>query len=116
MSARSSIRRRVGHSTSSGGQPSVHKSLKVLVVAGGEWQVPLVRKVKELGFTALCSSLYPDSPAFKFADGTFIADVRDRQANLAYAREQKVDAVLSDQSDMAVPTVAYICEQLGLPG
>jgi biotin carboxylase len=89
---------------------------KILVVAGGEWQVPLVQKVKSMGFMALNSNLYPDSPAFQFADGFLVADVRDREKNLAYARAAQVSAVITDQSDIAVPTVAYVCEQLGLPG
>jgi biotin carboxylase len=88
----------------------------VLVVAGGEWQVPLVRKIKELGMVALCSNLYPDSPAFSFADEHLVADVRDKRAVLAFARHHHVDAVVTDQSDIAVPTVAYLCEQLRLPG
>ena len=91
-------------------------SRRVMVIAGGDWQVPLVRKIRQMGFVALNSNLYVDSPAFAFADVTLVADVLDKESNLEFARAQKADAVLTDQSDIAVPTVAYVCEKLGLPG
>ena len=61
------------------------------------------------------SNLYPDSPGFEFADIGVVADVRDRERNLEIAREHHPDAIVTDQSDIAVPTVAYLCECLGLP-
>lgn len=89
---------------------------KVFVIAGGEWQKPLVRKVKELGYEAVNSNLYPDSPAFQYADHAEITDVRDKETNLAIGRKYGVNAVLTDESDIAVPTVAYVSETLELPG
>lgn len=89
---------------------------RVLVIAGGDWQVPLVRKIKRMGHVVLSSNLYPASPTFALAEATLVADVRDKEANLSFARAQGADAVVTDQSDIAVPTVAYVCEQLGLPG
>ncbi len=88
----------------------------ILVIAGGEWQVPLVRKARELGAFVVCSNLYADSPAFRFASASEVADVRDVEANLKIAVKHRVRAVVTDQSDIAVPTVAAICERLGLPG
>ncbi len=59
------------------------------------------------------SNLYEDSIGFKYADFTGVMDVRDKEKNLALAKEYKIDAVLTDQSDIAVPTVAYVAEQMG---
>ena len=89
---------------------------KVFVIAGGEWQKPLVRRVKELGYETINSNLYPDSPAFQYADHSEITDVKDMDTNLAIGRKYHVDAVLTDESDIAVPTVAYVSETLELPG
>ena len=89
---------------------------KVMVVAGGKWQIPLVKKAKEMGYYVLCSNLYEDSPAFKFADEFAVADILDKERNLRIAMEFGPDAVVTDQSDIAVPTVAYICERLGIEG
>ncbi|MBI3118113.1 MAG: ATP-grasp domain-containing protein [Candidatus Hydrogenedentes bacterium] len=92
------------------------ESPRVMIIAGGEWQVPLIRKAKAMGCYVINSNLYPDSPGFKFADVGLVANVLDKEKNLAFAREHQPDAVITDQSDIAVPTVAYICEELGLPG
>ena len=87
-----------------------------MIIAGGDWQVPITRKAKEMGLYVISSNLYSDSPAFAYADATVVSDVLDRETNLEFARKYNVDAVITDQSDIAVPTVAYVCDQLGIPG
>ena len=89
---------------------------KIMVIAGGEWQCPIVQTAKSMGHTVICSNLYEDSPAFAYADVGEVADVLDREKNLWIAKKYKPDAVLTDQSDIAVPTVAYVAEQMHLKG
>lgn len=89
---------------------------KIMVIAGGDWQVELIKKAKSMGHYVICSNLYEDSPAFKFADACEVADVLDKETNLKIAKKYMPNAVISDQSDIAVPTVAYLNEQLGLLG
>lgn len=89
---------------------------KVMIIGGGDWQVPITKKAKDMGFYVISSNLYPNSPAFAYADVGEVADVLDRKTNLRYAQKYCPSAVITDQSDIAVPTVAYLCEQLGLPG
>lgn len=91
-------------------------SKKIMVIAGGDWQIELVRKAKKMGFYVVCSNLYEDSPAFPFADACEVADVLDKEKNLQIAKKYQPDAVISDQSDIAVPTVAYVNEKLNLRG
>lgn len=89
---------------------------KIMVVAGGDWQIELIKKAKSMGHYVICSNLYEDSPAFPYADACEVANVLDKEKNLEIARKYKPDAIISDQSDIAVPTVAYLNEQLGLKG
>lgn len=89
---------------------------RILVIAGGAWQAPLVERVKELGYEVINSNLYEDSPGFAFADHCEVADVLDKERNLEIARKYDVRAVMTDESDIAVPTVAYVAEKMGLPG
>lgn len=86
---------------------------RILIIAGGKWQVPLIQKAKLLGYEVVNSNLYKDSPGFKFADYIEVCDVRDKQRNLDIARKYNIESVLSDQSDIAVPTVAYVAEKMG---
>lgn len=89
---------------------------KVMVIAGGDWQIELIRKLKLMEHYVICSNLYEDSPAFPYADACEVANVLDKEKNLEIAKRYMPDAVISDQSDIAVPTVAYLNEQLGLNG
>lgn len=89
---------------------------KIMIVAGGEWQVPLIQKAKEKGHYVINSNLYEDSIGFKYADVGVVADVMDLEKNLEVAKKYSPDAIITDQSDIAVPTVAYLCDQLDLPG
>lgn len=89
---------------------------RIMVIAGGDWQVDLVKKAKEMGHYVICSNLYEKSPAFEYADACEVADVLDKETNLKIALKYAPDAVITDQSDIAVPTVAHVNEKLGLRG
>jgi biotin carboxylase len=89
---------------------------KLLVIGGGKWQVPIVKKAKELGCEVVCTNLYEDSPAFEFADYSYVSNVLDKEKNLEIAKKHSIDAAITDQSDIAVNTVAYVNEKLGLKG
>jgi len=89
---------------------------KVMVIAGGDWQIELIKKVKSMGHYVICSNLYEDSPAFPYSDECEVANVLDKEKNLEIAKKHNPDAVISDQSDIAVPTVAYVNEMMGLNG
>lgn len=86
-----------------------------MVVAGGEWQVPLIHKAKGMGFFVINTNLYPDSPGFMCSDVGIVSDVLDKETNLECAKQYEVHAVISDQSDIAINTVAYVSQELGLP-
>lgn len=87
-----------------------------MVIAGGDWQIELIKKAKAMGHYVICSNLYEDSPAFRYADACEVADVLNKEKNLEIAQKYMPDAIISDQSDIAVSTVAYLNEKLGLQG
>jgi len=89
---------------------------RVLIVGAGKWQVPLIQTAKSQGYFVATTNLFANSPGFEISDQFAEIDVRDKEKTLEFAKKLKVDAVISDQSDLAVPTVAYVAEKLGLPG
>ena len=89
---------------------------KIMLVAGGNWQCSIAKKIKELGHYLICSNLYPESPAFRWADASEVANVLDYEKNLEIANKYHPDAIITDQSDIAVRTVARLNETLGLRG
>lgn len=78
--------------------------------------MPLVLKAKEEGLTVLVTDMYPDSLCREYADYYFVVDTTDKEGTLAIAKKFGIDAIATDQTDVAVPTVAFVAEQLGLPG
>lgn len=89
---------------------------KLLIIGGGKWQLSLIKSAKQAGHWVAVTNLFKDSPGFQYADKFAEIDIADKEATLDFAKKIEPDAVLSDQSDLAVPTVAFISEKLGLPG
>ena len=92
------------------------KNQLIFVVGGGQWQAPIIGKAQEMGFKVLCSNLYPDTEGSKLADFFELADVTDLETNLEIARKYLPAAIITDQSDIAVRTVASLNEEFGLRG
>ena len=89
---------------------------RVLIVGAGIGQVFLARKIKALGHYLVTVTLPGNQPVIDIADKVRYENVFNKEGVLAIAREEKVDAVISDQNDMMMPTVAYVAEHMGLPG
>lgn len=89
---------------------------KVLVIGAGPLQLPLIRKVKELGHQAICVDGNPNAIGFTIADKYKHINIVDQDACLEYAKEEEVDGVLTVATDYGVLTVAHITKELQLPG
>lgn len=87
----------------------------IMVLPATYWQIPLVNKIKEMGYKILTVNLYENSPAFEYSDYHEVANILDKEKCLEIAQKYNIDAILSDECDIAMPTVAYIAEKLGLP-
>ena len=90
--------------------------MKLLVIGAGIGQVPIIEKAKARGLYVITVSQKGNYPGLALADQVFECDIFDKERIVAYAREQKIGAVISDQNDLMNPTVAYVAEKLGLPG
>lgn len=86
----------------------------VIVLAGTKWQIPLIKKIKEKGYKVIVFNLLPDSPAFKYADDYRIVDITDREKCLKLALEYAPEAVMSDECDIAIPTITFLSEKMGI--
>lgn len=88
---------------------------KILVVGGGTYQTPLIKRIRELGYAAYCVDQNGAASGFEYADGYKIIDVTNEKMCLEYAEELKIDGVMTYGATITLPTVAYIGEKLGLP-
>ena len=87
-----------------------------LLIGGGIGQLNLARLIKARGdkLTVMAFHFLPEIE--KMADQTVQQDLFDLPGALIAAAEIEPDAVVSDQHDLYIPTVAFIAEHLGLPG
>ena len=88
---------------------------KILMIGAGIGQMCLSKKIKEKGGYLICVTL-PGQPVEEIADKVYHHDVFDKEWILQTARKEGIDAVISDQNDLMMPTVAYIAEHMNLPG
>ena len=89
---------------------------KILLLGGAGQQIAAIETAKRLGYyTVLCDYL-KDNPGQYHADKFYLVSTTDREAVLEVAKQEKVDGVLAYASDPAVPTAAYVAQELGLPG
>lgn len=87
-----------------------------MMIGAGIGQYYLARKIKEKGYYLVVITLPGNQPVIKIADKVCYHDVFDKEGVLEIAKAEQIDAVISDQNDTMMPTVAYVAEQLGLPG
>lgn len=87
---------------------------KVLILGANYGQIPFLRICRELGCYVIVCSIKGDYPAFSLADKVYYADIADKYSILKIAKKEHVDLITTDQTDVAVPTVAYVSEKLGL--
>jgi biotin carboxylase len=89
---------------------------KLLVIGAGLAQFDAIRKAADMGYYVLASDGSPDAPGLKIASEARVIDVKDIKGNLQWARDAKIDGVVSYASDITLPAVLSVREALGLPG
>ncbi len=88
----------------------------VLFVGAGRHQRRAIRRAKELGLRVGAIDRNPEAPGLAEADVAETVDFADVPAAVEAARRIGPDGVLTVSSDRAVPVVAAIAAELGLPG
>lgn len=89
---------------------------RVLVITAGALQQTVIRKAQAMGLWVLATDRSPAAPGLNLADRAEVVDTLDMEAVLRVARAHNVDGVITEQTDVAVPTAAYVAEKMGLPG
>lgn len=89
---------------------------RLLILGGGFLQSYVIRKAKALGYYVLVLDADPKAMGFRYADEYAVINIVDEAGCLAYAREKKIDGVLTAATDFSVLTMSRIACELGLPG
>lgn len=89
---------------------------KLMILGAGVYQVPILTKARERGLYTIAVSPEGDYPGLAIADKVYHIDVRDKNRVLEAARAEQIDGIATDQTDLAMATIAYVAEHMGLPG
>ena len=92
------------------------KMKKLLVIGSGFLQDFVICKAKSMGYETLAVDANPKAVGFSHADKYKVINIIDEQACLEYAKEEKIDGVLTAATDYGVLTASYIAQEMGLPG
>ena len=87
-----------------------------MILGAGVYQAPLIRRARQRGMETLAVSPAGNYPGLALADRVIPLDTRDREGILAAARQEKISAVATTGTDVALPALGAVAEGLGLPG
>lgn len=89
---------------------------KIVIIGANSFQNPLILKAKALGYETHVFAWQDGSVGERTADNFYPISIVERDAILEKCKEIRPDAVASIGSDLAMLTVNYLAEKLGLPG
>lgn len=87
-----------------------------MILGAGLYQVPLILTAKRMGLETIVVSIPGDYPGFRYADRCCYVDTRAREEVLSIARSEHIDGICTTGTDVAVRTIGYVCDRMGLKG
>lgn len=84
----------------------------ILLLPGSKWQLPLAKKIKEMGHRLSVVSPEEAPPCSLIADDFFRSDIFAIDDIEKYALANNISAVISDECDIAMPVVAELGRRL----
>lgn len=89
---------------------------KLMIMGAGIYQVPLIKKAKEMGIYTIAVSIPGNYPGFALADKVIYENTVDYEKILEVAKAEQIDGIVTAGTDVAVITIGKVCDELGLPG
>lgn len=89
---------------------------KLLVLAAGILQVPIIKRAREIGYYVIAADGDPNAVGLQYADKQIVANIVNEDEMLAIAREEKIDGVIHPCSEVSMNVMGRINDELGLTG
>ena len=91
--------------------------MKKLAIIGASYlQKPLAVKAKELGIYTVCFAWADGAVCAEICDKFYDVSITEKERILSICQAEKIDGIVTIASDVAAPTVAFVAENMGLPG
>lgn len=92
-----------------------NKVKKLLILGSTINQLPFIMVAQKKKIFTISLDNVPENICHKYADENVNISTIDKNLVLEYARDNNVDGVVTCASDLALPTVTYVCNKLNLP-
>ena len=90
---------------------------KLLVLAAGLLQIPVIKKAREMGYYVIAVDDDPNAPGMALADRAIVpGGLMNEEKMVAIAKEEQVDGVIHPCSEVAMNVMGRINDELGLCG
>lgn len=89
---------------------------KLLVLAAGILQVPVIKKAKEMGIYVVAADGSEHAVGLQLADKPIVVNITSEEEMLRVACEEQVDGVIHPCSEVSMNVMGRINDELGLSG
>lgn len=90
---------------------------KLLVLAAGLLQLPVIKKAREMGYYVIAADDDPDAPGMALADKAIVpGGLMDEERMVALAKEEHINGVIHPCSEVAMNVMGRINDELHLSG
>lgn len=90
---------------------------RLLVLAAGLLQIPVIKKAREMGYFVIAADDDPDAPGMALADKAIVpGGLMNEEKLVAIAKEEQVDGVIHPCSEVAMNVMGRINDELHLSG
>ena len=88
---------------------------KLVIIGAGEFQLPLIKKAKEMGYETHVFAWAEGAVGKDFADYFYPISITEKEIILEQCKQINPQGIVSIGSDLAVLTVNYVARSLHLP-
>lgn len=89
---------------------------RLLVLAAGILQVPIIKRAREMGYYVIAADGDPNACGFKYANKAICVNITSEEEMLKVAREEKIDGVIHPCSEVSMNVMGRINDELKLSG
>lgn len=90
--------------------------MRLLVLAAGILQVPVIKKAKEMGIYVIAADGDPNAVGLKYADKAIVVNITSEEDVLKMARKEHIDGVIHPCSEVSMNVMGRLNDELGLSG
>ena len=89
---------------------------RLLVLAAGILQVPIIKRAREMGYYVIAVDGNPDAVGLQYADKQICATITSEDEMVEIAKCEKIDGVIHPCTEVSMNVMGRIRDELGLSG